>query len=289
MKKFFFCVGAQKAGTTFLYKCLKEHEGVSLTPIKELHYFDELEAIRNRKFPLNKIAGPYFIKKRIKLLRKALNDASLSKEQKKWVFQYCLLRRETSKVHKYKWLLNKARKGTALVGDLTPDYTILDLETLKLIKEHFRDARMILILRNPVQRDWSQYKMHMQHEFGNNVTEDIILNYARSKVTDKINQRSNYPRIISRYKSIFGDNLKIFLYDNLRKDPLKFVNKVLDELDLAHFENIEKSIPNKGLSVKMPKDIESKLKRLYYDLIEDTSELLENKKQKMQVKSWNDH
>jgi hypothetical protein len=36
----FLCIGAQKAGTTWLYKNLRHHPGIQLTQPKELHYFD---------------------------------------------------------------------------------------------------------------------------------------------------------------------------------------------------------------------------------------------------------
>src|SRR2546429_859610 len=38
----FLCVGAQKAGTSWLYRQLVEHPDFWMPPVKELHYFDEL-------------------------------------------------------------------------------------------------------------------------------------------------------------------------------------------------------------------------------------------------------
>ncbi|MBK7919375.1 MAG: sulfotransferase [Chloroflexi bacterium] len=40
MKPDFLCIGAQKAGTTWLYQALRQHPQVSMPPIKENHYFD---------------------------------------------------------------------------------------------------------------------------------------------------------------------------------------------------------------------------------------------------------
>ena len=36
----FLCIGAQKAGTSWLYAALQLHPDVTLHPIKELHFFD---------------------------------------------------------------------------------------------------------------------------------------------------------------------------------------------------------------------------------------------------------
>ena len=40
MKPNFLVIGAQRAGTTWLYECLREHPEIFLPETKELHYFD---------------------------------------------------------------------------------------------------------------------------------------------------------------------------------------------------------------------------------------------------------
>jgi len=41
----FLCIGAEKAGTTWLYEMLKAHPSVWMPPIKEIHYFDMVPSI----------------------------------------------------------------------------------------------------------------------------------------------------------------------------------------------------------------------------------------------------
>ncbi|MCU0854153.1 MAG: sulfotransferase, partial [Rhodobacteraceae bacterium] len=38
-----FCVGAAKAGTSWLHRVLSDHPGCALRSIKELHFFDALD------------------------------------------------------------------------------------------------------------------------------------------------------------------------------------------------------------------------------------------------------
>src|SRR3954454_22181194 len=40
----FLCIGAQKAGTGWLYEQLRSHPDFWMPPMKELHYFDRLAA-----------------------------------------------------------------------------------------------------------------------------------------------------------------------------------------------------------------------------------------------------
>ena len=45
IENFFVCVGAQKAGTTWLARVLATHPDLFLTPVKEIHYFDHVRGI----------------------------------------------------------------------------------------------------------------------------------------------------------------------------------------------------------------------------------------------------
>ena len=73
MKPNFLVIGAQRAGTTWLYECLREHPEIFLPETKELHYFDlnhekgdewyfqhfEEETLRIRTNPKSVVLGNY--------------------------------------------------------------------------------------------------------------------------------------------------------------------------------------------------------------------------------------
>ena len=42
---YFVCIGAQKAGTTWLARMLSRHPQVFVTPVKEIHYFDHVRGV----------------------------------------------------------------------------------------------------------------------------------------------------------------------------------------------------------------------------------------------------
>jgi len=42
----FLCVGAQKAGTSWLYRQLEPHPDFWMPPVKELHYLDQLNRMK---------------------------------------------------------------------------------------------------------------------------------------------------------------------------------------------------------------------------------------------------
>src|SRR5689334_16087334 len=47
----FLCIGAQKAGTSWLYQQLEPHPDFWMPPVKELHYFDLLHKTRQFQPP----------------------------------------------------------------------------------------------------------------------------------------------------------------------------------------------------------------------------------------------
>src|SRR5215471_17299234 len=47
----FLCVGAHKAGTTWLYRQLDSHPDFWMPPVKELHYFDQLSRVQRASRP----------------------------------------------------------------------------------------------------------------------------------------------------------------------------------------------------------------------------------------------
>src|SRR2546423_4071056 len=47
----FLCIGAQKAGTSWLYHQLNSHPDFWMPPVKELRYFDSLSKVNRRNSP----------------------------------------------------------------------------------------------------------------------------------------------------------------------------------------------------------------------------------------------
>lgn len=121
----FFLIGAPKAGTTALHAALARHPGLYLSPVKEPKYFLCDDA------PPAGQAGP--------------GDAHSAKE---WVW-----RRD-----RYESLFDAAPPG-ALRGESTPFY-LYDRAAHLRIKRAVPDARLIAVLRDPVDRAYSNW-MHL--------------------------------------------------------------------------------------------------------------------------------
>ena len=65
----FLGIGAQKAATTWLYRCLKVHPGIWLPPLKELHYFTHQSEDRHPGV-VSRLCGRDWVNRRLRRMMK---------------------------------------------------------------------------------------------------------------------------------------------------------------------------------------------------------------------------
>ena len=121
----FFIVGAARSGTTSLYVCLKQHPDVFMPNIKEPGFF----VFKDIKYV------KYFNKKR---------------ELKKYFI---------SSIEEYSKLFEKA--NDFVIGEASPIYLYKSELAIKnmvdIYKEKSSKIKIIMILRNRIERAWSHY------------------------------------------------------------------------------------------------------------------------------------
>lgn len=150
-----FCVGAAKAGTSWLHRVLSDHPDCALRSIKELHFFDALdrgevdrqvaavEARRAGYLADMAEAGPH----------RLLVRARQVKDCEDWLG---VLRSGDERA--YLGYLG-AGAGGRMVADMTPAYALLSEERLRRMAGIARDVRFLYLVRDPVERLWSHVRM----------------------------------------------------------------------------------------------------------------------------------
>jgi hypothetical protein len=171
----FIGIGAQRAGTSWLYNCLKEHPEIFM-PRKEVHYFDKLH-----------------------------------------------------KTHDIDWYLNifKCPDDKQISGEITPDY-MYHQDTIKEIHSNFPDTKLIIILRNPIERSHSAFSLFKSHGRFKNMTFEEALKAEPFL----LEQSLYYKQLENVYRYFKREQVLIKLYEDISNKPLEFYQSVCEFLQI---------------------------------------------------------
>jgi hypothetical protein len=196
----FIGIGAQKSGTTWLHHNLHSHPQLWL-PRKEVHYFDK--KIKDNSSVLSRIFGKSREDaqwrgqtwRRLKL--HTLKEPSL--EELRWAAKYYM------RPYNDRWYgeIFEPKKGR-IAGEITPAYSVLGKGKVARVHDLVPEAKLIFMMRNPIERAWSQAVMSFDNaekgsadtasekelfrQFGRNSTR-LLTNYLRTLE----NWQSSYP------------------------------------------------------------------------------------------------
>jgi hypothetical protein len=117
----------------------------------------------------------------------------------------------------------------AVRGELSPNYCMLKRPSIELIHNLYPQLRVLLILRDPVQRTLSQTWLDLRYMNGKTRTELLSVGeYLRHFERQRTKRRNDYVRIIQDWRAVVGrEQLQVELYDDLRDDPAAFLRRVL--------------------------------------------------------------
>jgi len=196
----FLGIGAQKAGTTWLYRNLQAHPEVWMPPIKELHYFDEkFEAeggfvSRLRGDRPSEVRWRRQIRARFRHPLERLSSQDLS-----WDLKYFFGRPGKE------WYASLFKPGSGKVtGEMTPDYAILENERVARVHELVPDAKIIFMMRNPVERPWSVTNMGLRIR-GGSVEDMTTRNIRRQFEKGRVRRMTDYLRTLDTWNAFYSE------------------------------------------------------------------------------------
>lgn len=194
----FIGIGAQKAGTTWLYQNLRPHPRIWI-PWKELHYFD-------RKIKLT--SGPYS-----RLFGEDRREYRWDKRDFHW--EGTSLRSFPSDLlwlYKYfvrspgdDWYLSLFEpSGGRVAGEITPSYSALDRDMVARVHALTPETKIIFMMRNPIERAWSQAVMRLTNK-GYAVEETSEERFHRRFSRRASQLRTDYLRTLENWGSYFRE------------------------------------------------------------------------------------
>ena len=217
MSVVFLCVGAAKAGTSWLHRQLSAHPECYFRAIKELHYFD---AIENGKLSDELKKHRDHQKALLARARTSgkLSGQTLIADRAAWMD---VLERGHD-TQAYLDYLSNGAEGR-VVGEMTPAYALLPEARLSKMARMAPDVRFLYLLRDPVDRLWSHVRMIAARRDGQGrVTDrrcDRILGRAISGEETQIAARSDYAGALARLKAAVAPaKLLIEVFEDVVRD-----------------------------------------------------------------------
>jgi hypothetical protein len=243
----FLIIGAAKAGTTSLYDYLKQHPQIYMSSVKEPKFF----AVEGEVLDFR---GPGDL------------DATGPK------------RGVVTELNAYQELFKDVSNEIA-IGEASPWYLYIPKASSR-IKHYIPDAKLIAILRNPVDRAYSNF-LHITR-FGREPLTDFAeaLQAEEERIRARWEPHWHYKQMgfyyvqLKRYFDLFDrDRIKIYLYENFSANPIGIVQDVFQFLevdatfipDISRKGRVAKPVPkNEALDkfLNRPHPLKSLLKPL---------------------------
>ena len=194
----FIGIGAQKAGTTWLYQNLRPHPRIWI-PWKEIHYFDR--KIKLTSGPYSRLFGED--RREYRWDKRAFHweGASLRSlpSDLLWLYKYFV----PSPGDDWYLSLFEPSKGR-VAGEITPSYSVLDREMVARVHALTPEAKIIFMMRNPVERAWSQAVMRLTNK-GHAVDETTEERFHRRFGRRASQLRTDYLRTLENWGSFFPE------------------------------------------------------------------------------------
>ena len=198
----FMIIGAARAGTTSLFKYLKVHPEIFMPEIKQIKFF----SLENKERSIFK--GPTI----------ELNPYARSLEEYEIFFE------EVS--------------GEKMIGEASPIYLYSKIAPVK-IKETIPEIKLIVILRDPIERAYSQYNFLRKENFEHIDTFEEAIEIEKKRIEndwDPVFHYKNkgfYYTQLKRYLDVFDTaNIKICIFEDLENSPLQLIKGLFRFLDV---------------------------------------------------------
>ncbi len=211
-RTFLLGVGAMKAGTTWLHDYLAASPQCQPGHRKEYHVFDSLD------FPTEQGKEPWLLHRVVDKARASLDDVADGRPTDPTFLHQAAMIADERLYFDYFTGLFSRDPATRLTLDITPGYALLSTDRLASIRAEFERRAVrpvaVFLLRDPVERIWSQVRMQKRRRPENNpgpAEELVAQRYAEPSYAE----RTRYEATVRHLDATFGDQAGYGFYEEL--------------------------------------------------------------------------
>lgn len=259
IKNYFVGIGAQKSGTTWLARMLAAHPDVFVTPVKEIHYFDHTRKLTEQ------LSG----KKRRSRYRKYHQRlwtqwGRFSEHRGQWAWWRDYMSSPIDDAWYQRLFEHRGHRTVA--GEITPEYAILGREGLSHIRRLAPDARVIFIMRNPIDRMWSQV-LHQCRARGLDANRQSTEAIVTMLAEPRFGELGDYAATLDDMAAVFRpEQTQVHFYEDMHKDRLAALEQVCrfigTRFEPHYFPELGRRF-NRSQQAELPTPIREHLRGLY--------------------------
>lgn len=196
VKPDFLGIGTARSASTWLHSRLSQHPDVYLPKLKELHFFNE-----RREHISCDVSGASWT-------RPVYFDLN-------------------NPVH-WRWYSLQFLPGQGKVkGEITPDYSTLSRERVGEVRAHLPDAKIILNIRNPIDRAWSGLRYSWQRHWDEKLEPGDVERLMRAALHPERLLRGDYPLTLTNWEAHYPEAQRLYLfYDDIAASPSTELRRV---------------------------------------------------------------
>ena len=202
------CIGAQKAGTSWLAQMLGQHPQVWIPPFKEVQYFNHLHIPEHRRW----IAWHYRNKPQEIRDRHKARKVELQPELDAYLTAIT-----SGKMFHNQWYKRVFAPAppVAIPMDFTPEYSTLPDEGVDYVARFLPRAKVIYLIRHPVDRAVSQLRMNLQREGRRPQT---LAEWMAEIDNPVLHERGDYASYLPRWQARYPEML-VLPFGRIARDP----------------------------------------------------------------------
>lgn len=185
-KTFVLGVGAQKAGTSWLYDYLAGRGDIYM-PRKELHFFDAKFGVLARR-------------KRRRIRRRA-------SEAKHRTNEMLAIKSQGNPELYRQYFESHTPAHLRLFGEISPSYALIGEDGFRAVRELFPKVRVMFSMRDPIARFYSQVRMNTARG-----GKEKALGRVAGKHRFELLARSQYERTLESLEHVFSPSEVIYLF-----------------------------------------------------------------------------
>jgi hypothetical protein len=263
----FLVIGAQKAGTTWLDRNLRDHPQIWMPPEKEIHFFDLPRPLPFAALLFAPVrVARHWTKAR---LERDWGKVRAGEQKFSWYLKYYFQPRTEGW---YRSLFQPA--GGQVCGEATPRYAPLPEKEIAGIRRLMPDLKIIYLLRDPIDRMWSDLAMFERPRFGGKGLRHAGPERIREFLSDPRNlAHSRYADNLARWEKFFPRS-QIFLafHEEIVAQPEALLRRLMDFLGVDN--RVDFRMAGERINSKRYPPVRAAIARhLARELAEDTKAL----------------